>query len=124
VVLGSLERFIGILIEHYGGRFPLWLSPVQVAVLSITQDHEQAAADLTRKLSEAGIRAVSDLRSEKLGYKMREAETGKTPYIAVIGDREIEENTISVRKGRGKNLGAMKYEALLDMLQREIGQKS
>lgn len=123
-VLGSLERFIGILIEHYGGRFPLWLAPVQVAVLSITRDQEEAALRCAGLLKEQGFRAEADVRSEKLGYKMREAETGKIPCILVVGSREVEEGTVSVRRGGGKDLGAMPFDRLLDLLREEVRQKS
>lgn len=123
-VLGSLERFIGILIEHFGGRFPLWLAPVQVAVLSITHEHEQVALDYAQQLVGAGFRAEADVRSEKLGYKMREAETGKIPYILVVGDREIAEETVSVRKGGRKNLGSMEFSRFLEIIGDELRQKS
>lgn len=123
-VLGSLERFIGILIEHFAGRFPLWVAPVQVAVLSITQNHEPAALEYAGRLKEESFRAEADVRSEKLGYKMREAETGKVPYILVVGDREIEEGTVSVRRGGGKDLGSMAFDRFLDLIRDEVRQKS
>jgi threonyl-tRNA synthetase len=122
-VLGSLERFIGILIEHYGGRFPLWLSPTQVIVLSITSDHVERAREVCVLLKERGFRAVVDDRNEKLGYKMREAEVRKIPYIVVIGGREIEESTLSVRKGGGKDQGAFKLEQFLELLENERDSK-
>jgi threonyl-tRNA synthetase len=123
-VLGSLERFIGILIEHYAGRFPLWLAPVQVAVLSITRDQEDEALRYAGLLKEEGFRAEADVRSEKLGYKMREAETGKIPCILVVGSREVEEGTVSVRRGGGKDLGVMPFDRLLDLIREEVRQKS
>jgi len=105
-ILGSLERFIGILIEHYGGRFPVWLSPVQVVVMPITERHIDASKDIYDSMFRAGLRVELDSRNEKLGYKMREAELKKVPYIVVVGDREIENKTISVRKSGKKDLGS------------------
>jgi len=119
-VLGSIERFIGILIEHYGGRFPLWLSPVQVVVMSITRDHVQMAGEIYNSIKEEGFRVELDDRNEKLGYKMRDAETGKIPCILVIGEREIRDNTVSVRMGGGRQLGSMKLEELVKMLKEKV----
>ncbi len=123
-VLGSLERFIGILIEHYAGRFPTWLSPVQVVVMPITKDHLTEAQKTHDVLAEHGFRTELDQRNEKLGYKMREAELNKVSYIVVIGQKEIEENTISVRKGGGENLGNLPLEIFLQKLQNEVEKKS
>jgi len=122
-VLGSIERFIGILIEHYAGRFPLWLAPIQVMVMSITQNHTEKACEVVEKISNRGFRAVSDVRNEKLGYKMREAELRKIPYIAVIGDKEIAEDTLSVRKGGGRNIGSLKLKNFLELLEDEQEQR-
>jgi len=105
-ILGSLERFIGILVEHYGGRFPVWLSPVQVVIMPITERHIDASKDIYNSMFRAGLRVELDSRNEKLGYKMREAELKKVPYIVVVGDREIENKTISVRKSGKKDLGS------------------
>ena len=105
-ILGSLERFIGILIEHYGGRFPVWLSPVQIIVLPITERHIDRSKEVYSKMFEVGLRVELDSRNEKLGYKMREAELRKIPYIVVIGDKEVQNKTISVRKGGKKDLGS------------------
>lgn len=118
-VLGSLERFIGILIEHFGGRFPLWLAPVQVVVLSITKDHIPRTKEVYEQLLDRGFRAEIDDRNEKLGYKMREAEVNKIPYIVVIGNREVEEGTLSVRKGGGKDQGSFRFENFTDLLEEE-----
>ncbi len=118
-VLGSLERFIGILIEHFGGRFPLWLAPVQVVVLSITSDQIPRAKEVCEKLKDRGFRAEIDDRNEKLGYKMREAEVRKIPYIVVIGKREVEEGTLSVRKGGGKDQGSLSFENFISLLEKE-----
>jgi threonyl-tRNA synthetase len=118
-VLGSLERFIGILIEHYGGRFPLWLAPVQVVVLSITSDHIGRAREVCGQLQEQGFRVELDDRNEKLGYKMREAEVRKIPYIVVIGSKELEESTLSVRKGGGKDQGMYRLDSFMSLLEEE-----
>ncbi len=119
-VLGSIERFIGILIEHYAGRFPLWLAPVQVAVLSITDAHADRVEETAGLLFEEGFRVVTDTRNEKLGYKMREAEVKKIPYIAVIGDKELENGTLSVRQGGGKNIGRVEFKDFLALLKEEV----
>jgi threonyl-tRNA synthetase len=123
-VLGSLERFIGILIEHFGGRFPLWLAPVQVVVLPITQDHATRAREIVERLSESGFRVEIDERNEKLGYKMREAEVHKIPYIVVIGNREVEEGTVSVRKGGGKDQGSLSLDNFVELLEKEVHSRS
>jgi threonyl-tRNA synthetase len=123
-VLGSLERFIGILIEHYGGRFPLWLAPVQVVVLPITRDHAEHASSVYERLKSLSFRAQLDDRNEKLGYKMREAEVAKVPYILVIGAKEIEGNTISVRKSGKKDLGSMKLDAFVPLIKNEVAARS
>ncbi len=118
-VLGSIERFIGILIEHYAGRFPLWLAPVQVVVLSITDAHAGRVEEMVDTLFQEGFRVIADTRNEKLGYKMREAEVNKIPYIAVIGDKELENGTLSIRHGGGKNIGSLKPENFLALLKEE-----
>jgi len=123
-VLGSLERFVGILIEHFGGRFPLWLAPVQVCVLPITQDHTDRAKEICEKLIDRGFRAEIDDRNEKLGYKMRESEVKKIPYIVVIGNREVEEGTVSVRKGGGKDQGSLKLDNFIDLIEKEAQSRS
>jgi len=123
-VLGSLERFIGILIEHYGGRFPLWLAPTQVVVMPITRDHAEHAAGVYESLKSEGLRAEIDDRNEKLGYKMREAEVKKIPYIVVIGAKEMETGTVSVRKSGRKDLGSMKLPELLAVMADEIEKRS
>ncbi len=122
-VLGSLERFIGILIEHYAGRFPLWLAPVQVTVMSITSNHAQRASGVYKAIADAGFRAELDDRNEKLGFKMREAEVNKVPYMAVIGDREVEDGTVSVRGGGRKNIGSLEIDAFIERLVREVDEK-
>ncbi|MBR4144562.1 MAG: threonine--tRNA ligase [Lachnospiraceae bacterium] len=110
VVFGSIERFIGIITEHYAGAFPLWIAPVQVEVLPVTDRAANYAGDIVKRLESAGFRAEADYRPEKLGYKIREAVGMKVPYMIIVGDKDIENNTISVRHRSGKDLGAMKYE--------------
>lgn len=91
VVFGSIERFIGILTEHFAGAFPMWLAPVQVKILPIAERHHEYAAKLEKALTDAGLRVENDLRSEKIGYKIREAQLHKIPYMLVVGDKEMEE---------------------------------
>jgi len=112
-ILGSLERWIGMLIEHYAGAMPVWLSPVQVAVASITDAQAEFAADVAGKMREAGIRVIEDLRSQKINYKIRELTLQKLPYIAVVGDKEAQSGTVSVRARGGKNLGVMPIEEFI-----------
>lgn len=121
---GSIERFIGILTEEYAGAFPLWLAPVQVKILPITDRAHQFAKSLASRLDAAGLRVEIDDRNEKIGYKIREAEVEKVPYMAVIGDREAESGMVALRK-RGKgDLGAMEVGKLLDMLKDEVRTKA
>ena len=124
VVLGSIERFIGVITEHFAGAFPLWLTPVQVKVLPVTDRAHEYAKDLTQKLVDAGIRAEDDCRSEKLGYKIREAQMQKIPYMLVVGDRDMENGTVSVRTRKGEDLGAMTMDAFLSKCLSEIASKS
>ena len=124
VVFGSIERFIGVITEHFAGAFPLWLTPVQVKVLPVTERAHDYAAQIAAKLDEAGIRVEDDLRSEKLGYKIREAQMQKVPYMLVVGDRDMENGTVSVRTRKGEDLGAMTVEAFLDKCLAEIAAKS
>ena len=107
VVFGSIERFIGILTEHFAGAFPLWLSPVQVKVLPISERHHEYAEKVAAELEAAGLRVEADLRNEKIGYKIREAQLQKTPYMLVVGDKEAETGTVSVRGRKDGDLGAM-----------------
>ena len=124
VVFGSIERFIGVITEHFAGAFPLWLTPVQVKVLPVTDRAHEYAKGLTQKLVDAGIRAEDDCRSEKLGYKIREAQMQKIPYMLVVGDRDMENGTVSVRTRKGEDLGAMTMDAFLSKCQAEIASKS
>jgi threonyl-tRNA synthetase len=106
-ILGSLERWIGMLIEHYAGAMPVWLAPVQVAVASITDDQAEYARSVADRLREAGVRVVEDLRGEKINYKIRELSLQKIPYIVVVGDKERQNDTVSVRARGNRNLGVM-----------------
>ena len=124
VVLGSIERFIGVITEHFAGAFPLWLTPVQVKVLPVTDRAHEYAKALNQKLIDAGIRSEADCRSEKLGYKIREAQMQKIPYMLVVGDRDMEDGTVSVRTRKGDDLGAMSPEAFLSKCLQEIADKS
>ena len=123
VVMGSIERFIGILTEHFAGAFPLWLAPVQVQVMTITQRADEWAQELSDKLRAAGIRVETDLRNEKIGFKIREAQVQKVPYMIVLGDREVEERCTSVRHRSEGDLGSMSVDELVERLKREIAEK-
>ena len=123
-IVGSMERFIGILIEHYAGFMPLWLSPVQAIVLNIADAHSDYAREVTESLRQNNIRCNSDLRNEKITYKIREHSIQRVPYILVVGDREKETSQVSVRNQKGENLGSMSLDALLKNLNKEIFDKS
>ena len=123
VVFGSIERFLGILIEHFAGAFPTWLAPVQVRVLPISDKYADYAARVYESLSEAGIRAEIDTRSEKIGYKIREAQTNKIPYMLVVGQKEEEEGTVSVRSRFAGDEGASSLESFIGKIQKEIAFK-
>ena len=112
VVLGSIERFIGVLIEHYAGAFPLWLAPVQVVVLPITDRAKEYAAGIEAKLKAAGVRTEVDNRNEKIGYKIREHELKKVPYMFVVGDKEVENGTISIRSWKDGDMGVKTYDEI------------
>jgi len=119
VIVGSIERFAGILIEHYEGAFPSWLAPIQAVILNITQKQEEFAEKVEKKLKKQGLRVISDLRNEKIGYKIREHSMQRCPYILVVGDREVENNQISVRQRGGQDLGSMSLEALIELINQE-----
>ena len=123
-IVGSMERFIGILIEHYAGFMPLWLSPVQAIVLNIADAHSEYAKEVTESLRQNNIRCNSDLRNEKITYKIREHSIQRVPYILVVGDREKETSQVSVRNQKGEDLGSMSLDALLKNLNKEISDKS
>lgn len=124
VAFGSIERFIGILIEHYAGAFPAWLAPVQAIVLPITDRVAEYADQVADKLKEAGFRVETDHRNEKIGYKIREAQMQKIPYMIVLGDKEAEANTVAVRARSGGDLGQMSIEAFIEKLSEEVEQKA
>ncbi len=123
VVYGSIERFIGILIEHYAGAFPVWLAPQQVRILPITDKHVAYAKELADRMFDMGLRVHLDDRNEKLGYKIREAQVQKVPYTLVVGDKEMEEGTVNVRRRGEGDVGAMKQADFIAMLQQEIAEK-
>jgi len=123
VIFGSIERFIGILIEHYAGAFPVWLAPVQVTVLPIADRHADYAFMVKEKLQEEDIRAEVDARNEKIGYKIREAEVQKVPYMLVVGDVEMEKGDVSVRKRGVGDLGLVPFDEFLASIKREIAEK-
>ncbi len=119
-LMGSLERFIGVLIEHYAGVFPLWFAPVQAKILNITDDQAEYGEEVYAKLRAAGVRIEKDLRNEKLNYKIREAQLAKVPYMLIIGDKEKESGTVTVRLRDGKNLDPMSVEDFADMVKNEV----
>jgi threonyl-tRNA synthetase len=123
-LLGSIERFFGMLIEHYAGAFPAWLAPVQAKVISITDNQFEYAKGVRDQLLAAGIRAELDSRSEKIGFKIREASMEKVPYILVVGDKEVQQNAVAVRERGGKDLGAMPLAEFMTKLQNKISEKS
>ena len=121
-LMGSIERFFGILIEHYAGAFPLWLAPVQAVVLTITDKQQEFAAKIVSELKAHGYRAEADIRNEKIGFKIREAEKNKIPYMLVVGDKEVQSGTVAVRGRSGANHGTMPIEDLLALLRTEENQ--
>ena len=123
-LMGSLERFFGILIEHYAGSFPLWLAPVQVKILTIAERHADYAISLSETLKKAEIRTELDVENEKIGYKIRNATVMKVPYLVIIGDKEVAENTVTVRKRSGENIGPFTANELLEILKEKITTKS
>ena len=122
-ILGSFERFIGILIEHYAGFMPPWLAPVQACVMNITDSQAEACESVVAKLKESGIRAISDLRNEKIGFKIRERTLERIPYLLVLGDREVEEGTVNVRTRSGTNLGTMSIDAFVDLVKAAVAER-
>jgi threonyl-tRNA synthetase len=120
VILGAIERFIGVLIEHYAGNFPLWLSPVQGMILTVTDNQVPYAQGVYSALRQAGIRVQHDFRNEKLGFKIREAQLQRVPFMFVIGDKEVETETVTPRYRDGSNMPAMKVAELIDFIQMEV----
>ncbi|HRA82295.1 MAG TPA: threonine--tRNA ligase, partial [Thauera sp.] len=123
-VLGSLERFIGILIENHAGAMPLWLAPVQAVVANISEGQADYAADVVKKLRKAGFRVEADLRNEKINYKIREHSVQKLPYQIVIGDKEKAAGLVAVRARGGQDLGQMSLDSLIERWRREIEAKA
>ena len=121
-ILGSLERFVGILVEHYEGKFPTWLAPTQLVIASIAGSHSQYVQEFTKKLKKHGFRVELDLRNEKVGFKIREHTLQRVPYILVVGDQEVADNTVNVRARGGKNLGSLNIESLLELISKDIAQ--
>lgn len=124
VVFGSIERFMGILTEQYAGAFPMWLSPVQVKVLSLTERTAEKCLEIAEQLREKGFRVETDNRNEKIGMKIREAQLEKVPYMLVIGDRDVEQEVVSVRDRKQGDLGAMKLEAFVEKIKKQVEEKS
>lgn len=123
VVFGSIERFIGILTEHCAGAFPAWVAPLHAKVLTITDRADKRATEVCEALKSKGIRAEKDLRNEKIGYKIREAQVQKVPYMLIIGDKEIEQNVVAVRSRREGDIGKMSLEEFISKLNKEIEEK-
>jgi threonyl-tRNA synthetase len=119
-LMGSIERFFGILIEHYAGAFPTWLAPVQAVVMAITDNQREFVTEVTAQMKASGFRVESDIRNEKIGFKIREAEKAKIPFMFVVGDREVQSRSLSVRGRSGANLGTMTVQGALDLLKTEV----
>jgi threonyl-tRNA synthetase len=124
VVLGSIERFIGVITEHFAGAFPTWLAPVQVKILPVTDRAAEYADEVSAQLDAAGYRVEVDHRSEKLGYKIREAQKEKIPYMIIVGDKDVENHTVSIRHRSGADLGAMTFEEFSTLLKDEVDNKT
>ena len=122
-ILGSFERFIGILIEHHAGALPAWLAPKQLAIMNITDKQAPYCKDIAKKLEKSGFRVIQDLRNEKIGFKIRERTLQKVPYLLVVGDNEVENDTVAVRTRSGEDLGAMTFDAFTQYLQDEVERK-
>ena len=122
-ILGSFERFIGMLIEHYAGQFPAWLAPTQAVVMNITDKQGEWAEEVVRQLEQSGFRAKSDLRNEKIGFKIREHTLLKVPYLLVIGDREVESQAVAVRTREGADLGSMPVAQFAELLAQAVSRR-
>ena len=122
-VLGSFERFLGVLIEHYGGAMPAWLSPIQAQILNITDKQAEYCQKIALLLKKRGFRAHSDLRNEKITYKIRDHSLQKTPFLLIAGDREMKNNSISVRARGGEDLGEMSIDDFIQKLQNVVEEK-
>lgn len=122
-IVGSFERFLGILIEQYAGAMPPWLAPVQAMVLNITDAQAETAQNIVKNLENQGFRAKADLRNEKIGFKIREHTIQRIPYMLVVGDKEVENGTVAVRTREGNDLGVMTVAEFSDLMQSEIALK-
>jgi threonyl-tRNA synthetase len=122
-IFGSVERFMAILIEHFAGEFPLWLAPVQAKIIPITSSHSVFANDVKSQLESAGLRAEVDYRAEKMGLKIREAEKQKIPYMIIIGDKEMENQALAVRKRKEGNVGVMSIQEIIERFMKEINHR-
>jgi len=119
VILGAIERFMGVLIEHFGGAFPFWLAPVQMVVLPIAERHHEYGEEVYQMIKARDFRVENDFRNEKLGYRIREAQLNKIPYMLVVGDREAESRGVSPRTREGKDLQCMALETFLTSIEPE-----
>ena len=119
-LFGSLERFIGILIEHYEGKFPVWLSPVQAVLMNITDKQDCYVSEVEKRLKAKGVRVMSDLRNEKVGFKIREHTIQAVPYLLVAGDREMANDEVAVRTQSGEDLGVMKVDDFAAHIEQEV----
>jgi threonyl-tRNA synthetase len=122
-ILGSLERFIGILIEQYAGTFPLWLSPVQIMIMTIADRHHDYAKQIHEQLEANNLRVKLDTRNEKIGFKIREHSMQRVPYLVIIGDNELQQQTITVRTQKGADLGSLTIDNFITQLNKEIADK-
>jgi len=122
-ILGSLERFIGILIENYGGAFPAWLAPIQAVVLNISEKQSEYCKKVVETIGKQGFRINSDLRNEKIGFKIRQHTLGKVPFLLVVGDREVESGAVAVRTRSGEDLGSMQLEEFARHLADDVGRR-
>ncbi|CAK3940901.1 threonyl-tRNA synthetase [Vibrio crassostreae] len=122
-ILGSLERFIGILIEEYAGFFPTWLAPEQAVVMGITDKQSEYVQEITKKLQKSGFRVKADLRNEKIGFKIREHTLKRVPFMLVCGDQEMEAGEIAVRTRKGKDLGKFKVDDFISYIQAEVSSR-
>jgi threonyl-tRNA synthetase len=122
-ILGSLERFLGILLEHYAGKLPIWLAPTQAVLMNITDKQADFVTEATLELKKQGVRAKSDLRNEKIGFKIREHTIAQVPYLLVVGDREVESRTVSVRTQDGADLGAMSIDKYIDLIRTQVAKR-
>ena len=123
-ILGSMERFMGILIEHYGGAFPVWLAPTQASIVPITDRHVEYARATAAQMTAAGLRIEVDDRGERMNRKIRDAQLNKVPYMLIVGDKEVSAETLSVRKRNGENLGPQPLASVIEMLQTDIAART